>query len=243
MIVRPYAEVRTFFFEGTPEEYAEARKNGENRPRRGWYNRDNRNTPPSIEHDGGLGSTVHVAICNNQGAPMWDQPLRLERVGAVTVVMDSEGRYGLVKVDRPTVKSEELYHYPVRDYSIFGRPSWENPRGFPKEGEKTEETARREAGEEIGSPMLSCAILGRTVTGNTTFDAHLTPTYIARVDRSALEKVSGDQLEKIFRVEFFTREQIEDMIDRGEIICDTSISALTRAMIRQDKMAKARTFN
>ncbi|MDB4939753.1 MAG: hypothetical protein JWO40_178 [Candidatus Doudnabacteria bacterium] len=137
MKVVPFSQVASQFFYGTPVLYEQAKRNGEKRPLRGWYlystEDSNPNTDIVFEHTKGIGQLVHVAICKDDGTPLWDQPLHFENIGAITMVVDSKERIGLVKVDRPAVANPDDYSYPPTDFSKFGTGLWEVPRGMPKQ--------------------------------------------------------------------------------------------------------------
>lgn len=171
-----------------------------------------------------LGQLLHVAICRDDWYPMWDQPLHLEALGAITVPVNSRFEFGLIQVERPTVKSSRDYTFPDLDLRILGTTSWEFPRGFPKKGEQSSQTARREGEEELGSPITEVVKIGE-VTPNTAFNSHLIPVYLVKVNENFSGTTPPDVNEKILKVQWISSEELHTRIARGEIYCGLTLAA------------------
>ncbi len=172
-----------------------------------------------------LGQVLHVAMCKDDGTPMWDQFIHVEPLGAVTVPVNKKGEFGLVKVDRPTVKSPEQYRYPELNLADLGVSSLETPRGFPKKGEAGAQTAHREGEEELGSPIELVKKIGE-ITPNTTFHPHRIPVYFALVNHEFAGTAPPDVNEKILKVEWVSTEDLNRRIAAGEINCAMTLAAL-----------------
>lgn len=177
-----------------------------------------------------LGKVVHVAVCNDEGKPLYDQFLHAEPVGAVTVPMNSEGKIGIITVARPTAKPG-TYNYPnfENNLSNLGWESIEVPRGFPRKGEIGAQTAAREAGEELGSPIKLIELLGE-ITPNTTFHPHRIPVYLAQVDENFTGPIPGDVNEKILKVYWVTKSELLGMVKDNQIYCGMTMAAITLAI-------------
>lgn len=199
------------------------------RPRTGWLYKVSRFTDKVMQHIDGLGQIIHVAICRDDGTPMWDQPIFVEQRGGITVVMNDKGEVGMIEVERPVIRSVEGFDYMDFDPTALGRPSWEFPRGFPKKGETTEQTAAREAGEELGSPIKEIVKLGE-VSANTTYFPIPQPVYLAMLDDSFTGTIPPDINEKILQVSWKSEEQFSQMVRDGQIVCGLTLAAWAMLM-------------
>lgn len=177
-----------------------------------------------------LGKVVHVAVCNDEGKPLYDQFLHAEPVGAVTVPMNSKGEIGIITAVRPTAKPGTYsYQEFENDFSNLGCESIEVPRGFPMKDEIGTETAMREGGEELGSPIKSVSLLGE-ITPNTTFHPHRIPVYLAQVDENFTGPMPGDVNEKILKVTWVTKAKLLTMVRDDKIYCGMTMAAITLAI-------------
>ncbi|MFG2243708.1 NUDIX hydrolase [Spirillospora sp. NPDC048823] len=104
---------------------------------------------------------------------------------------------------------------------------WEIPRGSPEPGETPEQTARRELEEEIGVPARSIEFLGDFYadTGVVGSKAGLFWADVAHPRDSHPE-------EGIDRIELFSPQQLDLMLDRGEITDSFTMAALLHARRR-----------
>ena len=177
-----------------------------------------------------MGAVVHVAMCNDDGTPLWDQFLHFEPIGAVTVPINLKGEFGMVRVYRPTIRPDAVYDFSDIDATIerLGATSVEFPRGFPKKGERVDQTARREGEEELNSPILEVRQLGE-ITPNTTFHPHRIPVFGIKVDERYAGALPPDVNEKILKVTWMSPEQIRECVAQGEINCGMTLAALCLA--------------
>lgn len=171
-----------------------------------------------------FGEIVRVAVVAEKFS--FDAFVHNEPIGAVTLPIRSDGCIGFITSFRPTFQ-EGKHQFPIRkeDFVNLGRESLELPRGFPIKGEQSDQTAKREGAEEIGSPILSVKKLG-VVTPNTTFNPHQIPVYLAEIDEKFDGEIPGDVNEKILGKIFLEPKVVLAKVMAGEIYCGFTLSAL-----------------
>jgi ADP-ribose pyrophosphatase len=104
---------------------------------------------------------------------------------------------------------------------------WEIPRGFGDIGEPPEETARREIREELGVPDPELLQLG-SVHPDTGASNVSTKLYLARLrDIGQIETNEG--IDKVRRL---APEQLEMMVQNGEITDSFTLAAILQARLR-----------
>ncbi|WP_214326847.1 NUDIX hydrolase [Nonomuraea sediminis] len=123
---------------------------------------------------------------------------------------------------------------PVRDGKVVlvrhfrhatRRRHWEIPRGFADLGESFEETARREAGEELQMPGMRVRELGRMHA-----DSGLIGTEVALYWAELEGEVTGfDAGEGIDQVLLADPAELDSMLERGEITDSFTLAALLHA--------------
>jgi len=185
-----------------------------------------------------LGSVTHVAICKDDGTPMWDQFIHFEPIGAISLPVNSKGEVGLVSVERPTFRiGTDQQTFPALDLDNLGCPSLEFPRGFPKKGEIGAQTAKREGEEELGSPITNVGLLGH-LTPNTTFHPHRIPVYLVGVDNQFKGTTPPDVNEKILNVQWMTAPAVINLMANGAINCAMTLGtwALYHAHLTRDRL-------
>ncbi|MFZ2681821.1 MAG: NUDIX domain-containing protein [Patescibacteria group bacterium] len=185
---------------------------------------------------------VHVAWIDENDAGdkkvLYDQILRCEPGGGVSVVVDTAGRIGLQKAHRPNTRNQDEWknNWPKLDLTLLGRSSWELPRGFANinpggQAESGADAAVRETEEETGSKVTSSRALGY-VSDNTASSPHLTAMQMATVD---LDKPSGaapDRNEKLLSpLTFFTKEEVKSMVDAGDIYCGFTLAGIAKWLL------------
>jgi len=193
-----------------------------------------------------FGGVMHVAVCDDEGTPMYDQILHCEAGGGVGLVVhetDHGTLFGLQKVFRPQVKDEGAFRewreaFPditpemIRE---LGRPSYETPRGFAEHFESAKDSvAIREVEEETGHPVIE--VEDRPfVVANTAFDPHLTELKRVRIDpERASGRVPDEAESTLSNIRFYNLDEIYDL--RGERLlydCFT-LSALGDYFITHD---------
>lgn len=183
--------------------------------------------------------TIAKETADGVRSALWDQMLFLQRVGGVSVVLDSETRnIGLVQPWRPQAIDQELYAKQIAkgpeyvDFSNIGMPTWETPRGMPNHpGANLEnfesgfEAAIREAAEETQHYVLFSRQIGSLVP-DSAFYPHRIAISLSIVDSNRAANVAPDELEKIFKVDYFTRSTVQEMALNDEISCSMTKSAM-----------------
>lgn len=172
-----------------------------------------------LAHDG-FGAIHHVVVCDADGSPRWDQPLRAEPRGSVAVPVLPDGRLMLVRVFRPVLPAPgAATPWEGAAWDAMGAPSIEFPRGFGQPGETSEAIARREVREETGHRALRTDLLGE-VFANTTFDS--SPIAVVRVEVHD----GGDELDgEVDDVLLATAEEVSQWIGEGAIRCGITLAA------------------
>jgi len=169
-----------------------------------------------------FGEIVRIGVVTEKFS--YDAFLHNEPIGAVTIPVNKEGKLGFITAFRPTFQPGKE-HFPLTDTSVLGRESLELPRGFPIKGERSDQTAKREGSEELGSPIISVRQLG-LVTPNTTFHPHQIPVFLCEVDSDFKGDIPGDVNEKILGKIFLTPEEVKNRVVGGEIYCGFTLAAL-----------------
>lgn|GEM_PF-2892993 len=197
--------------------------------RRGWF-------PGSgdvvLNQQRGLGVIRHVAICDDDGTPKYDQFLHTEPVGAVTVPVNSKGELGVIDIWRPTIPTAAEYRFPHLDVAALGVMSTEFPRGFPKKGEDGAQTAHREAEEELGSPIRRVEQIGEW-TPSTTYNPYRIPVFAAWLDEVRAADVAAKRVlpppdvnERILNVQWVPIEILFSLMRQRRLHCGATQSAL-----------------
>jgi 8-oxo-dGTP pyrophosphatase MutT (NUDIX family) len=180
--------------------------------------------PDCLATDPRFGMIVHAVACDESG-PQYDFPVWLESTGAICVAVDQDERIVMLRNYRPALAdAQRLGQFPAADIGP-GRISLELPRGFPKEGETPDATARREVEEETRFPVFETSYLGATNT-NTTYFAFCNRVYLVRVDSRAPQGSYKERHERIEEVLLMSASQVLQSIVRDEIICGLTKSAL-----------------
>ena len=179
-----------------------------------------------IAEDLRFGSLRHGVVCADDGSPAYDLPIWMEPFGAVSVTVTPDDRIALLKQYRPVPSSSSSPEpWPPGDLSSCGRLSWELPRGFPEPGETPDQTARREAEEELGWAVESVELLGNS-NPNTTYCWNNQAVYLVRVDARRPVRAKRDKMEAIERVKVFTWQEVLQMTADGRIFCGFTQAAL-----------------
>lgn len=185
----------------------------------------------------------HVVWCEEDDtAPngrkvLFDQILRCEAGGGVSVVVDEEGRIGLMQAFRPQTNDQVAWSqaWPEVDLSGLGRASWELPRGFAKVDERGAESgadaALRETEEETQSVVVSSQDLGY-VCDNTSSSPQLTVMKLVRIDLTRKPHVEQDPNEKFLSpLTFFDREGLTKLVKSGDLYCAFTLAGIAKYMM------------
>lgn len=143
-----------------------------------------------------FGSVEYSVVTDANGKPAWDRPVYREAPHIITVPwykpMLGQLEIGLIM--------EERVH--------GGGAFWGVPRGFLNPGEKPEDAARREAGEEAGARVVKSSHYLGPLNPNPTFVETTGPVVALEVDKNRLAKIAPDHKEKIYKVHFFSRQEL-----------------------------------
>lgn len=174
-----------------------------------------------------FGTIFHVAVCDNTGKPLYDQPVWSEPIGAVIVPVDEDGKIAFIENYRPAIPQNPAYvsHPPsISDLAQRGRFSLELPRGFSEPGEDSKTTAKRETQEETNFTVIDTVYLGQSNT-NTTFYLNNTPVWLTHISRKRASD-TPDMNERIKGVCFLELKKAIAYVHSGEIVCGVTKSAL-----------------
>ena len=182
-----------------------------------------------------LGVVVERVMWMNGNEVAYDQILRAEKGGGVSLPVDEQGRVGLVKYWRPQTTDQNAWaeSFPHFNVEELGRESYELPRGFAKMGKDTDgiDTADVEAEEETGSKVTSSEHLAY-VCDNTASSPHMTQVKLMTIDTTVPSGRNPDPNEGILsKLEYFSLVELNDLEDRGLLYCcytNTAISILMR---------------
>ena len=210
-----------------------------NKPVVGW--KTNSQGIGGMNNAGAGFGLIRVVHQNDDGKPMYDQPVLVENAGAIVLPRVGK-RIGLIKAWRLTGERiadvganyikilEEEGRWDELARSL-GAWQWEAPRGLAPssvEGEDLEayilRTAKLEAAEEAGFTVENARIVGRVNT-NTTFFAHA--QYVVSADVVEIGNNKPEDLEVIGNVRFFTLEELRELNMKGEFVCGLTLSAMT----------------
>lgn len=166
--------------------------------------------------DGGrFGRVEHIAVVDANGNFMFDTVTRFESAHVIDLAfgrdsVDGKVKLGLVNERRDTA-AVELDGISSPNY-------WGPPRGFQEEDESLIEAARREAGEESGANTLIADpwVVAEDTVSNESNTRSRSPWVALPVDLAKISEPHPDATEKIFKSQFFTPEEISQMIVRGE---------------------------
>jgi len=176
-------------------------------------------TPYSIANPK-FGEAKRVAVCKDDGSPMYDQYQITEKPGAIAVPFYhsiGELNIGMIKIVRPLVANPAGEQGNVASYEL--------PRGFSFEGEPSTETIKREVGEETASVVKGLRYIGQ-VNPNTAFYVNNIPLYAAEINPDAVSRFKPDATEKILKSTFYSAKTIGEMVMRNDIFCGLSKAAL-----------------
>jgi ADP-ribose pyrophosphatase YjhB (NUDIX family) len=167
-----------------------------------------------------FGEAKRVAVCKDDGTPIYDQYQIFETPSAISVPFyhtTGELNIGMIQSVRPLVKNAAGVQGNVASYEL--------PRGFSLQGEPTAETIKRELGEETSSVVKSLRHIGH-VNANTAFYTQNINVYAAEVYPDKVSRFKPDAKEKILKSMFYSAKTIGEMVMRDEIFCGLSKAAL-----------------
>lgn len=204
------------------------------------FHPDGRNIAQRGEGDSTSIQVIPVDVVTAEtGARRWVQILRAEKGGALTLLVDPDGRIGLSRVERPVTRDQNAWAaaWPKLRLDTLGRISWELTRGFAAPEDMTpSDTAFREAKAEGG--VVSGAIVEFGFLGwsndNTSSSPHQTTDMWAMVNPAWLADPTPDPNEGIIgSVQWFTLEELDELRRSGDLFCNYTLGAIALWMIMQ----------
>ena len=166
--------------------------------------------------DGGrFGKVVDVAVCDPEGNFLFNKPVVEEGPHVITLPYALDPENGLPKLALIREQRDTAAALDGVDSPQF----WGPPRGY---AEQTDEgliaAGLREAGEEAGVSVLTAQpwIVATDTNPNETIVRSKSPWIALPIDMTQLSAIQNDRDVKIFKAEFFSEYQLEDMIRAGE---------------------------
>ena len=183
-----------------------------------------------------LAAIHHAVVCDVLGQPIYDQPIWVERAGAVCVAVNEAGAVALLRQHRHVMLNDDGTTFPDAGYANCGKESLEFPRGFAEPGEDAPEAARREVEEELLLRAMTVEFLGQ-INSNTTFVAISAHVYLVTVACQEPSLRSRDAAEAIESIQFVDVHEMIRLINDGQISCGITLAAfslyLARAVARE----------
>ncbi len=187
----------------------------------------------------------HAAVIDTDGSVLYDLPAIAEPRGAIALPVDERMRVGLIRQWRPVPARDGQQSDDALDYGNGANPgiplrgfwSIEVPRGYPREGEIPEQTARREAEEELGVHVSRTVPLG-TCNFNTSImlsDINLFAV-LAHPNVPPSADSVPDDAERIERVEWHSINEVLAIVSRGEIRCGLTQACLLHLIASRSKI-------
>lgn len=157
---------------------------------------------------------------------MYENPWMRIREDKVITPLGKEGIYGLMESNDSVmvaVLNEKNKLYLIRTFSYpAGSWNWELPGGN-SDGQDPIEASKRELEEETGILANTWAKLGETRVCNG-FMTERMSTYLAKdISFSGEKEVANEQIET---AQFFSMEEVDAMVERGEINDGQSITGI-----------------
>jgi len=177
---------------------------------------------------------VQVFVGKIQGKINYKQPIIFFGESSISVVKNEDGKYGLIKIWRHVpLQLHRNNAFPIMpDVGDLGIYSYETVRGGTDGNEPAREAALRELSEEIGlqeSDILSVASRGYAI-GNTAIDIFKHEVFEVRV-KNSFKASKYDENDGIIDFQFFTKDEIRDMIAKKEIVCGLTQASLLQVIL------------
>jgi 8-oxo-dGTP pyrophosphatase MutT (NUDIX family) len=175
------------------------------------------------------GALWHVVVCAPDGTPHYDLPVMMEPgTGAVIVATDTAGRIAMVECYRAAVRvpgaaTRDPLDLPP-NLDDHGLLSLELPRGYAEAGESGHDAARREAREELGMEVGEPELIGWHNHNTTLYGKSVAIFFVPLTGEPTA--VAPDPRERIRRVLFLSLADVLARVQRGEIFCGVTKSAL-----------------
>jgi 8-oxo-dGTP pyrophosphatase MutT (NUDIX family) len=192
----------------------------------GW-----KRTATAILENTHYGSLRHRMVVDAAGNPLFDFPQLIEPGGVAVLPVTVAGTVGLVLAERPgMLKRSPRGTYP--DYNVpedFGRLVWESPRGYLEPGEDLQAAAARELLEETGIVASELRSVGET-NSNSAILATSISLHLARTPAMS-SRAAAQASEGLRELRYFRWEEINRLIDDGELVCAITMALLLQAVL------------
>lgn len=173
----------------------------------------------------GRGQHHHVWICDDRGAPLWDQWLYFEPRSVITLIENRIGQLGLQSIYRPVFGVGTNNTFPKINYTTVGDQLIEFPRGVVNDGETTEAAAMREAEEEMQLKAVKAELIGYWIP-NSSYTTNRIPVCSVLIDHEQPAKAHRDIGEEDIKVKWYDADEVIRMMLAGEIQCGATNTAL-----------------
>lgn len=187
--------------------------------------------------EGKYGRVYHIAYTADDKYNR-DGMLRAERGGAIDLVIDTQGRFGLQQRERMQTNLsakqwQEDYDQGYVNWQQIGRTGWEAPRGYGDKLKKLADTAQREAEEETGFRVLSHEHLCWG-NDNTATAVHMTGVFLVELDLGTPSGAVDEDHEKaLSEVTYFDEAGLLGLIESGDLYCFMTLGAMTPLLLRR----------
>lgn len=179
---------------------------------------------------------VQVYDCHVDAVNDYDQPVIFFNTGAVSVIKNQAGEFGLIKIWRHTpLNFTKKNTFPVfPDVGDLGIWSYEFPRGgVEKQDASPLDGLKRELYEEIGleeKDIVGVKPLGKIVA-NTAIDVHTQVAFEVTI-KDGFKFQCHDEMESIAEFKFFSKEEVAELIKTDQLTCGLTQAALAQSLVR-----------
>jgi len=179
--------------------------------------------------NGKFGKVMHAVVVVDDDRPVYDFPLMWDRGGGgVVVPVTDAGEICFVRNFRPAVAPPDARagEETPTDLSALGMVSLELPRRFADDAEGWDDTALREATEELDMAVSTPVRIG-SINPNTSFTAHSAGVFMVRVgERLQTRWDRVDVSEPILGVRMLDDDEVWKAIAAQEVFCGFTLAAL-----------------
>lgn len=178
---------------------------------------------------------VDVYTGNTVGKINYKQPVIFFGNSSSTVIKNQDGKFGLIKIWRHTpLQLQRKNTFPILpDLGDLGLYSYETVRGgVDDNNEEAIQAAMRELEEEIGltsKNIINTQSLGYVIA-NTAIDIYKHEVFEVTI-KNSFQPPKFDEKDGIVALEFFTKEEIKQMIKEHKIICGISQASLLQSIL------------
>ncbi len=196
---------------------------------------------PVLLRQARMGVSIHRVLWEQEGKPLYDQPLIVEPSGALCLPIDRvTGRIGLVQAQRPLARDLSAYNAKVPDLDPgnLGVLTWECPRGLPKIGQTERQAAADEGEEETGGRVLSVESLLIRASLNSTYFPQTIGCYVLEVDMSRPALTVDPNEGIVGKATFFSLREFVALQEAGDCFDVAAGYIVSYLMIRRPGLLK-----